>query len=152
MSGQATSDQSATETFEEVARELKAGRGGRRLVAELVRQRWTKDAATEFVSLVARTVDEQRRSRQGRAEQAAWAQTRMQTGAIWAIGGAIATSVLRWTVVDNPLWIVGVAAIFYGLTDLLTGASNWLKNRDAATSGATPAKPGPAAPKNANVR
>ena len=151
MSGQGTSDQSAAETFEEVAREIKAGRGGKRIVAELVRQRWTKEAATEFVSLVARSVDEQRRSRQGRAEQVVWAQTRMQTGAIWAIGGAIAAVVLR-VVVDSPLWIVAIAAVLYGLMDVFSGGSSWLKNRDDSASGTTPAKPGPGAPKKANVR
>ena len=150
MSGQGTSDQTATETFEEVARELKAGRGGRRIVAELVRQRWTKDAAVEFVSLVARTVDDQRNSRQGRAEQAGWAQTRIQTGAIWAIGGAVAACVLWF--VDSPLWIVAIAAVLYGLVDVFLGTSVWLKNRDVPAPGTTPAKPGPGAPKKANVR
>ena len=151
MSGQGTSDQSAAETFEEVAREIKAGRGGKRIVAELVRQRWTKEAATEFVSLVARSVDEQRRSRQGRAEQVAWAQARMQTGTIWAVGGAIAAVVLR-IVVESPIWIVAAAAILYGLMDVFSGGSIWLKNRDVPAPGTTPAKPGPGAPKKANVR
>jgi hypothetical protein len=151
LSGQGTSDQSAAETFEEVAREIKAGRGGRRIVAELVRQRWTKEAATEFVSLVARSVDDQRSSRQGRAEQAQSAQRRMQTGAVWVIGGAVATFALMWWV-DSPLYIVGIAAVLYGLMDVFSGASIWLKNRDVSAPGTTPPKPGPAAPKKANAR
>jgi hypothetical protein len=103
------------------------------------------------VSLVARSVDEQRRSRQGRAEQVMWAQTRMQTGAIWVIGGTVAAFALMW-MVESPLYIVAIAAVLYGLMDVISGASSWLKNRDVSAPGTTPAKPGPGAPKKANVR
>ena len=151
MSGQGASDQAAAETFEEVARELKAGRGGKRVVAELVRQHWSKEAATEFVALVARSLEEQRHSRQGRAEMTQRAQIQMQTGVIWTVGGAIAACVLMlW--VDSPLYIVAIAAIFYGLYDVSTGVSVWLKYREVPAPGTTPAKPGPGAPKKANVR
>ncbi len=111
------------ELSETVASDLAEGKSQEHVVSELVKQDWSEEWATQFVSQVERSMSKVR-VRNAKASQYA---RHMIYGTLWVIGGTVVTAATYQAASEGGTYLIAWGAILFGGIDFLRGLFGWLK-------------------------
>jgi hypothetical protein len=114
------------ELFGDVWKELSDGKGKGKIVKDLVKKGWVKEAAIELVDSVEQALEEYKRSPEGRRELASRNKRKMIFGLLWVVGGIIAT-VVTYVFAIGGIFFIFWGAVLFGAIDFFRGLAGWLK-------------------------
>lgn len=129
-----TNDNRCHDLLEAVVQEMTDGRPRAEISAELVRQEWTREAATRFCELASRIRQELQFLPEQRIARARRGYDGMQGAGGW-IGFGACAGIMLYLMGDNTRAYSKFALlpILFGVVELISGALLWWPNRDYLT-------------------
>lgn len=97
------------------------------IINELVKKNMTREEATQLVKKFKLTVEEYKKTPEGRSKMAAKYARHMIFGLLWAIAGTVITVWTYQAASDGGVYVVAWGAILFGIIDFFTGLLGWLK-------------------------
>ena len=119
------------ELSQKVARKLEEGKKKKDIIKDLVKkQSMPEEAAALFVENTERVIEEYKRSPEGRRELANKGLRRMFWGALWLVGGTVATVGTYNAAEEGGTYFIFWGAVLYGAFDFCRGLHGWFKYQD----------------------
>jgi hypothetical protein len=115
------------ELFEEVRKKFNEGKGKDKIVKDLVKKGWAKEAVIERVDSVEQAIEEYKRSPEGRRELASKYKRMMIFGLLWVVGGIVATVATYEAASEGGVYFIFWGAVIFGAIDFFRGLAGWLK-------------------------
>lgn len=126
-----TDEKSSQELLDSVIHELNDGRTTNEVSAELVRQKWTREAANRFCELASKICREMKFLPDHRAACAKRGYESMQGSYGW-IGFGICATAMMYLVGNNArnYALFGLLPVLYGVVELVSGFLLWWPHRE----------------------
>ena len=117
----------STDVTESVRSKLNDGKSKKSIIKELVKKGWSEEPATQLVDSVERSIEEYKRSPEGRRELANKYRRHMIFGLLWVAGGTLATVATYSAASEGGTYFIFWGAIVFGAIDFLYGLFRWVQ-------------------------
>jgi len=104
--------------WDQTVRLLSHGIEPQRISTELVQQKWSAEAAGEFVEQARKYVEEFKSSPEGKAERRRRMLVEMQVGILWLGGGILLAMLMQFWPRSEMLPFIAGFALIYGLYEI----------------------------------
>ena len=115
------------ELLEEVRKKFNECKGKDKIVKDLVKKGWAKEAVIERVDSVEQAIEEYKKSPEGRRELASQHKRMMIIGVLWVVGGIIATAATYAAASEGGVFFIFWGAVIFGAIDFFRGLAGWLR-------------------------